>query len=167
MAALLVLAQGAIHRVALDWVLGPSYEPEAGACIYGIVPAAGIASQSGKEARRYYAMRLFDFLHRRLATREVHMVGHIAGDPCVISNNGTRFMVFHLEEVPGTVFHLKMLPTTPKRHSGDRVEITFPQTNETTVFVESVLASADVEVIRGKNAACLARRRAQDEHGRN
>jgi len=93
-------------------------------------------------------MLVLDFLRERLGRRRIHLIGHIAGSPQVISLRGRRYMVFHLREFPHTVFHLKMLPTTPHRHTGDRVEITFRLTGDATAFVESVRASSDLEVVR-------------------
>ena len=77
------------------------------------------------------------------------MVAHIAGSPQIITlGGGRRYMVFGLEEVPGTVFHLKMRAKTLKRHRGDRVEISFRLTNDVTAFVESVRSLSDLEVVR-------------------
>jgi len=69
-------------------------------------------------------MGLFD-VFRRGGRRSSHLLGRIAYEPQVVGNNGVKYMVFHVAEAPGTEFRLTMLPTTPTRRKGDRVELTW------------------------------------------
>jgi hypothetical protein len=94
-------------------------------------------------------IRAFEFLRTRLRRRRVHLVAHIADTPQIIALDAKRtYMVFCLEEFPGTVFHLRMRPKTLKRHRGDRVEISFRLTDDATAVVESVRSFSDLEVVR-------------------
>ena len=93
-----------------------------------------------------------DSLRRRLMCRRMHFVAHIAGTPQIISlGPQRRYMVFQLEEIPGTVFHLRMRPKTLRRSRGDRVEINARLTGDATAFVDSVRSYSDLEVVRRAN----------------
>jgi len=72
----------------------------------------------------------------------------------VSEEHGSRYLVFHLREVPDVAFRLKMFPTTPRRHRGDRVEIGFTQTNGIGM-VESLFAAPDPDVARRRHKEYL------------
>jgi hypothetical protein len=65
-------------------------------------------------------------------------------------------MKFHLEEVPGKEFRLRMLPTTPKRRRGDRVELTYAEDGAGIAWVEAMTAAPDAEATRRRNQEYLA-----------
>lgn len=101
-------------------------------------------------------MGWFDTLRGRAGRRSMQLVAHIADDPQMITQNGTTYMVFHLEEAPGKEFRLRMLPTTPKRRLGDRVEVTYSDEGGAIARVEAVTAAPDAQATRRRNAAYLA-----------
>jgi len=68
-------------------------------------------------------------------------VGRIADTPQIVLENGEKYMVFRLAEVTGTEFRLKMFPTTPERHKGEWVELTYSASKNGTVTVETLHAS--------------------------
>jgi hypothetical protein len=96
-----------------------------------------------------------DLFQKGAGRRTTHVVGHIADDPQVVTLDGTKYMVFHLEEAAGTEFHLKMLPTTPKRRKGDRVEITWASNGDGPALVEALYAAPDSEALRRRNQEYL------------
>jgi hypothetical protein len=99
-------------------------------------------------------MGLFDAF-RRGGRRSRHVIGRISDEPKIAGDNGERYLVFHLEETPDTEFRLRMLPTTPKRRKGDRVEITWTQGENGTATVEMLSAAPDQEFARRRNEAYL------------
>jgi hypothetical protein len=111
---------------------------------------------NGRDGRKEMscAMRILGGL-RRFSHGTMRIVGHIADEPAVTEENGTRYLVFHLSEVPGVVFRLKMFPTTPRRHQGDRVEVGFTQTDGVGT-VESLFAAPDPDVVRKRRKEHLA-----------
>ena len=64
-------------------------------------------------------------------------------------------MIFHIAEAAGIEFHFKMLPTTPRRRKGDRVELTWTRADDWTANVETMYSTPDPEVIRRRNAEYL------------
>ncbi len=112
-------------------------------------------------------MRLFDFLHRA-DRRSVHLIGHIADDPQVVGPDARAHsvMVFHVAEAAGIEFRLTMLPTTPKRRKGDRVELTGTRQDEGTVIVDMLSSAPDLDAIRRRNAQYLHDVLAQDARER-
>ena len=101
-------------------------------------------------------MGLFDRLRGRSAHRPVHLVGRIADDPQFVSPNGTKHMVFHVAEVPETEFRITMLPTTPKRRKGERVELVYQVREDHIAWVEAMNAAPDAEATRVRNREYLA-----------
>lgn len=101
-------------------------------------------------------MGLMDLFRGRPSGRLSHLVGRIADDPQVVVEEGTRYMVFCLVEVPETTFKVKMLPTTPKRRKGDRVELTYRSSSGGIAEVETLYAAPD---------SGFARRRDGDDAG--
>ncbi len=99
-------------------------------------------------------MGLFDAF-RRGGRRSHHVIGRISDEPKIAGDNGERYLVFHLEEMPDTEFRLRMLPTTPKRRKGDRVEISWAQEGSGTATVEMLTAAPDQEFARRRNEAYL------------
>jgi hypothetical protein len=84
------------------------------------------------------------------------MIGHIADDPQVMSENGTRYLAFHLAEVAGTEFHLRLFPTTPKRHRGDLVEVSYAPGAGNAATVDTLFAVPDAEALQKRNREYLA-----------
>jgi hypothetical protein len=109
-------------------------------------------------------MGLFDAIRRR-GQRSHHLVGSISDDPTIIGDNGTRYLVFHVAEAPDTEFRLPMLPTTPKRRKGDRVELTWAQRQNGVAIVEALYASSSQESIRRRNEEYLKGIQDQDAKG--
>jgi len=107
-----------------------------------------------------------DLLRKRGGGRTAQLVGHILDEPQVITVEDTKYMVFHLGEAAGTEFRLKMLPTTSKRHKGDRVEITWTPNGDGPALVESLYSAPDAARIRRRNEEYLANVQSQ-ETGRN
>ena len=97
-------------------------------------------------------MGLFDAF-RRGGRGSHHVVGRISDDPQVVGDNGTRYLVFHISEAPDTEFRLKMLPTTPKRRRGDRVDLTWTPDANGIALVEALYAAPDPDAIRRRNEA--------------
>jgi hypothetical protein len=100
-------------------------------------------------------MGLFDML-RAHGPRSVHLVGRIAEEPQIAPQNGGRYMVFRLEETGPKEFRLKMLPTTPKRRAGDRVDLTYQDGAEGIAWVEALTAAPDAAAVRRRNQEYLA-----------
>ncbi|HKX16822.1 MAG TPA: hypothetical protein VJT33_02275 [bacterium] len=109
-------------------------------------------------------MGWFDQFRGRAGSRSRQLVARIADDPQMITQNGTTYMVFHLEEAPGKEFRLRMLPTTPKRRHGDRVALTYSEDGGGIAKVEAMTAAPDAEATRRRNAEYLASIEA-NEHG--
>jgi hypothetical protein len=88
--------------------------------------------------------------NRRIARRGrgSPVVGHVAGVPETISWTGKRYLVFHLREVPTTVFHLRMGRTTPILYDGDRVEIVCASVKNATALVQSLRVTDDFDLVR-------------------
>jgi len=108
-------------------------------------------------------MGVFDRFHRA-GPQSVHLIGHIADDPEIGPPDALRntVMVFHIAEAAGIEFHLKMLPTTPKRRKGDCVELTGTRTDDGTVNVETMYPAPDPDAIRRRNAQYLHDIKEQD-----
>ena len=109
-------------------------------------------------------MSVFNLFHRP-GLQSVHLIGHIADDPEIGAPDALRntVMVFHIAEADGIEFRLKMLPTTPKRRKGDRVELTGTRTDDGTVNVETMYPAApDPDAIRRRNAQYLHDIKEQD-----
>jgi len=98
-------------------------------------------------------MGLFRMFRR--GERSKQMVGRIADDPQIIGHNGAKYMVFRLNEMPEMELRLVMLPTTMKRHKGDRVEITWAPDKDGLAIVEAVSAAPDRDSVRRRNAEYL------------
>ncbi|HEV2358669.1 MAG TPA: hypothetical protein VGZ23_13840 [bacterium] len=101
-------------------------------------------------------MGLFERLRGRSAHRSVHVIGRITDDPQFVSQNGTNQMVFHVTEVPETEFRITMLPTTPKRRKGERVELVYQVREDHIAWVETMNAAPDAEATRVRNQEYLA-----------
>ncbi|HET7265501.1 MAG TPA: hypothetical protein VFL28_12590 [bacterium] len=101
-------------------------------------------------------MGWFDRLRVGAGRRPVQVVARIADDPKITAENGSTFMVFHLEEVPGKEFRLRMLPTTPKRRQGDRVDVTYTEVDAGIARVEGLTAAPDAQAVRRRNQEYLA-----------
>ena len=101
-------------------------------------------------------MGVLDILRARAARRPIHMIARIVDEPQFRSHSGAPYMIFHLEEVPGREFHLKMLPTTPKRRRGERVELSYQEAADGIAWVESLSAAPDAEATRRRNQEYLA-----------
>ncbi len=99
-------------------------------------------------------MGLFD-VFRRGGRHSHHVVGRISDDPKILGGNGSKYLVFHISEAPDTEFRLRMLPTTPKRRKGDRVELTWTQSEKGVAVVETLYAAPDHESVRRRNEAYL------------
>lgn len=108
-------------------------------------------------------MKLWNTLRARRRGRHAHLIGHIAEAPTIIHQDDVPYMVFHVSEVPGIEFRLRMFPTTPRRHQGDRVEISYTHLDDTTAEVESLLAAPDEETMRQRHKDYLARIRRQGQ----
>ncbi len=101
-------------------------------------------------------MGWFDRLRTRAGRRPVQVVARIADDPRITAENGSTYMVFHLEEVPGKEFRLRMLPTTPKRRRGDRVDVTYAEDGAGIASVEAMTAAPDAQAVRRRNQEYLS-----------
>jgi len=99
-------------------------------------------------------MGLSGLFHRGAKHAVVHLVGRITETPTFLDHEGP-YMVFRLDETPDLEFHLKMLPTTLKRHRGDRVEITYARRDDGTAVVETLSAAFDPTAARRRNAEYL------------
>lgn len=110
-------------------------------------------------------MGLMDLFRRRARHSTTHLVGHIADDPQIISCEGSKYMVFHLAEAAGTDFRLKMLPTTPSRRRGDRVEVTWTPNGVGPARVDSLYSAPDAAEIRRRNQRYLSSLESQDGKG--
>lgn len=109
-------------------------------------------------------MGLFDALRHR-GQRSHHLVGSISDEPQIIGENGTRYLVFHVAEAPDKEFRLSILPTTPKRRKGDRVELTWSENRDGIAIVEALYASSSQESIRRRNAEYLKGIQEQESKG--
>ena len=98
-------------------------------------------------------MSVLDLFHRP-GLQSVHLIGHIADDPEIGAPDALRntVMVFRIAEAEGIEFRLKMLPTTPKRHKGDRVELNGTRAGDGPVNVETMYPAPDPDAIRRRNA---------------
>ena len=92
---------------------------------------------------------------RRGGRRSSHLLARIADEPQIVGNNGVRCMVFHVAEAPGIEFRLAMLPTTPKRRKGDRVELTWSTDKDGIAIVETLYSAPDRESVRRRNEEYL------------
>jgi hypothetical protein len=102
-------------------------------------------------------MGVFDGLRARAARRPVQLIGRIADDPQFVSEDGgLRYMSFHLEEVPGREFRIKMLPTTPKRRKGDRLDLSYRDGPDGIAWVDMMTGAPDAEASRRRNQEYLA-----------
>lgn len=110
-------------------------------------------------------MGLKDLFRRGPGRRTMHMVGRIADDPQIITQDGVKYMVFHLAEAAETEFRLKMLPTTPKRRKGERVEITWVSNGSGPAQVEALHAAPDAEALRRRNEEYLHNIESQQTKG--
>jgi hypothetical protein len=95
-------------------------------------------------------------LHSHSGARTVRLVGRIAGEPQVVAHAGGSYMVFRLEESGAKEFRLKILPTTPKRRAGDRVDFTYHDEADGTGWVEMLTAAPDAQAVRRRNQEYLA-----------
>ncbi len=104
------------------------------------------------------------FPHR--GTERHHLVGHIADVPQIVEQLDPpgKIMVFHIAEAAGLEFHLTMLPTTPARHKGDRVELTWTQETHGAAIVDSLYSAPDIGEIRRRNAEYLHKILESDAH---
>lgn len=100
---------------------------------------------------------------RRLSHNTARLVSHVADEPEIREEQGTRYMVFHLREAPGIEFRLKMFPTTPRRR-GDRVEVSYTQVNGAAV-VETLFAAPNPDVVRRRHRESSAGARPKDSAG--
>ena len=100
-------------------------------------------------------MGLLDMLRARSGHRPVQLVARIADDPQIATHGGATYMVFHLEEASGKEFRLKMLPTTPKRRRGERVDLTYHD-EDGIAWVDAMTAAPDAEATRRRNQEYLA-----------
>lgn len=101
-------------------------------------------------------MGLFDVLRARSRRRSVRLVGRIAAEPHVVAYAGASHLVFRLEETGAKEFRLKILPTTPKRRAGDRVDLTYQDDAAGIAWVEALTAAPDADAVRRRNQAYLA-----------
>jgi len=101
-------------------------------------------------------MGLFGMLRARSGRRSVRLVGRIAGEPQTMMQAGGSYMVFRLEETGAKEFRLRILPTTPKRHGGDRVDLTYHDGADGIAWVEGLTAAPDAEALRRRNQEYLA-----------
>ncbi len=111
-------------------------------------------------------MGLLDALRGRSGHRSTRLVGRIADDPQIVEHGGVKYMVFHLTEVPGTEFHLKVLPTTPKRRRGDRVELSYQPGTDGSATVEALTAAPDAGAGRRRAEEYLESIKADDARRR-
>jgi hypothetical protein len=98
-------------------------------------------------------MGIFDRFHHA-AHRSVHLIGHIADDPQVVGKRNEvkgAVMVFHIAEAAGIEFRLTMLPTTPQRRKGERVELTWTPAADGTAVVETMYSTPDPDAIRRRH----------------
>ena len=101
-------------------------------------------------------MGLFDSLRARAGRRAAQVVGRIADDPQIVAEGSVRYMSFHLEEVPGREFRIKMLPTTPKRRKGDRLDVSYQDGPGGIALIEMMSAAPDTDATRRRNQEYLA-----------
>lgn len=101
-------------------------------------------------------MRLLHVLRRARGTPSIRLVGHIAADPQIVTADGAAYLAFRLVEAPDAEFRLKLFPTTPKRHRGDRVEVTYHSNGGLVIMVESLFAVPDAAVLRRRRREYLA-----------
>ena len=99
---------------------------------------------------------LQDMLHTRSGRHSVRVVGRIAAEPQVVASTGGSCMVFRLQETGAKEFRLKILPTTPKRRAGDRVDLTYQDGADGVAWVEGLTGAPDPEAIRRRNQEYLA-----------
>lgn len=101
-------------------------------------------------------MGLFEKLRARSGHRPVQLVGRIADEPQFATYDGMKYLVFHLEEASGKEFRLKMLPTTPKRRRGERVDLTYHEDTAGIAWVDAMTAAPDADATRRRNQEYLA-----------
>jgi hypothetical protein len=101
-------------------------------------------------------MSLFDMLRVRSGRRTFRLVGRIAAEPQIIAHAGGSYMVFRMEETGPKEFRLKILPTTPKRRAGERVDLTYQDGTDGIAWVEALTAAPDAEAVRRRNRDYLA-----------
>jgi hypothetical protein len=101
-------------------------------------------------------MGLFETLRARAGRRSMQLVGRIADDPQMIADGGASYMSFHLEEMPGREFRIKMLPTTPRRHRGDRLDLSYQDGPNGIAMIEMMTAAPDAAATRRRNQEYLA-----------
>lgn len=101
-------------------------------------------------------MGLFDMLRARSGNRPAHLIARIADEPQMTLHGGNTYMTFHLEETSGKEFRLKMLPTTPKRRRGERVDLTYHEDAAGIAWVDALTAAPDAEATRRRNQEYLA-----------
>jgi len=90
-------------------------------------------------------MGWFGFLKGNGARRSERVTGHICETPEIAVQDGSKYLVFRLAEVPDTVFHIEMFPLTPRRRAGDFVEVVFTPNAAASgpVTVETVIGLPD------------------------
>jgi hypothetical protein len=95
-------------------------------------------------------------LRARSGQRSVRLVGRIAAEPQTMALAGGNYMIFRLEETGAKEFRLRILPTTPKRRGGDRVELTYQEDTDGIAWVEALTAAPDAQAVRRRNQEYLA-----------
>ena len=111
-------------------------------------------------------MKIADLLHRVHRSPVIRLAGHLADDPQTVNERGASYLVFRLVETEDMEFRLKLFPTTPKRHRGDRVEIIFQPDGGPAVMVDSMFAAPDAQGLRRRHREYLASvLRQQPKHG--
>ncbi len=110
-------------------------------------------------------MGLLDRLRGRSVRRSIHLVVRIADEPQIVPRDGVRYMIFHLVEVPGREFRIKMLPTTPKRRRGERIDLTYQQSDDEVAWVETMSSAPDADSNRMRNQEYLASIQARNRQG--
>jgi hypothetical protein len=107
-------------------------------------------------------MGMGDWWRGRKNGRPARLIGHVTEAPRQVTENGATYMLFRLREADGTEFRLKMLPTTPKRHEGDCVEVTYVRMGEGRAVVEAMTAVRDPAATRRRNEEYLKQIASQD-----
>jgi len=72
------------------------------------------------------------------------------------ADRSDHYMSFHLEEVLGREFRIKMLPTTPKRRKGDRLDVSYQDGSGGIALIEMMSAAPDADATRRRNQEYLA-----------
>ncbi len=107
-------------------------------------------------------MGFMDLFRKGTGRRAMRLIGRIADEPQIVTVEGSKYMIFHIAEAAGTEFRLKMLPTTPRRRKGDRVEVTWTPNGSGPAVVETLYAAPDTAAARRRNQEYLASIEAQD-----